>query len=176
MTLPVSRYEPDSATIGLVATPIALLIALQITAPGIPQKTIRHAETVAAFIFARAGVSVSWKGRGGYQIEIMNSQPQNRSPDAAGFAVLTPDETGYAAIGYPAVVQTANSLEVDPGDLLGAAIAHEVGHLLLGPEHSPTGVMRTHFGVRDIKMAARGELLFNSGQAARIRAHLTHTR
>jgi hypothetical protein len=156
-----------------VATPIAaVLIVLQVSAQGIPAKPVRHAENVAAFIFAQAGVSVSWSGRGGYHIQIMNSLPRNRSADAAGFAVLTPGDSGYIAIGYPSVAQTAIGLETDPGDLLGAVIAHEVGHLLLGPEHSQTGVMRAHFGAREIDMATRGELLFNADQGARIRAHL----
>jgi hypothetical protein len=174
MTPAVSRYERNSATLGFVVTPIAIVfLALQVSAPGIPPKTVRHAESVAAFILAQAGVVVSWSGRGDYQIQIMNSQLRNRSADAAGFAVLTPGDSGYAAIGYRAVEQTADSLEVNPGDLLGAAIAHEAGHLLLGPGHSRTGVMRAHFGVREIEMAARGELLFDADQATKIRMHLT---
>jgi hypothetical protein len=99
----------------------------------------------------------------------MHSQLRNHSPDAAGFAVLTPGDSGYAAISYVAVEQTANSLGADPGDLLGAAIAHEVGHLLLGPAHSQTGIMRAHFGAREMEMVGRGELLFDADQAARIR-------
>lgn len=153
---------------------VALLLALQITAPDIPAKTVHHAESVAAFIFAQAGVSVSWSDRGVYRIQIMNSQPRNHSRDAAGFAVLTPADSGYAAISYAAVEQTANSLGADPGDLLGATIAHEVGHLLLGPAHSQTGVMRAHFGARELEMVGRGELLFDAGQAARIRLRISN--
>jgi hypothetical protein len=170
MTLAVSRYGSLWPTIGLVIAPIAaVLITIQISAPGIPPKTVNHAESIAAFILARAGVSVRWSGQGAYQVQITNSSLRNLSADAAGFAVLTPGDSGYAAIGYPAVEETANSLEADPGDLLGAALAHEVGHLLLGPAHTATGIMRAHFGLREIQLAGRGELLFSADQAARLR-------
>ena len=156
-----------------MATPIAvLLLALQVSAPGIPPKAVHHAEAVAAFILSQAGVTVSWSGRGDYHIQILASPPRNLSSDAAGFAVLTPGDSGYAAISYPAVEQTANNLEADPGDLLGAAIAHEIGHLLLGPRHTQAGVMRAHFGPHEMEMAGRGELLFDADQAARIREKL----
>jgi hypothetical protein len=174
MTLPVSRYGPGSATLGLVVTTIAaVLIALRISAPGIPPKTVRQAEDIATFILAKAGIAVSWNCQGSYLVQITNSQLRNLSADAAGFAMLTPGGSGYAAISYPAVEQTANGLEASPGDLLGVAIVHEVGHLLLGPEHSQAGIMRAHFGIREIRMAGKGELLFDADQAARLRATLT---
>ena len=156
-----------------MATPIAVvLLTLQVSAPDIPPKTVHQAEGVAAFILSQAGVSVSWSARGDYHIQILNSPPHNLSPDAAGFAVLTPGDSGYAAISYPAVQQAANGLQADPGDLLGAAIAHEIGHLLLGPKHSQTGLMQAHFGAHEIELAGRGELLFDADQAARIRKRL----
>lgn len=173
MTLPVSRYGTDSPTIGLVDAPIAaVLLALQISAPGIPLTAIHHAENVAGFILGKAGVSVSWSAPGAYRIQIMNAPLHNRSADAGGLAVLTPGDSGYAAISYPAVEQTASSLEADAGDLLGAVVAHEVGHLLLGAAHTATGVMRARFRLREIGMAGRGELLFDAGQAARLRDKL----
>lgn len=156
----------------MIAPIAAVFLTLQIGSAGIPPKTVRHAESVAAFILARAGVTVRWSGQGSYQVQITNSPLRNLSADAAGFAVLTPGDSGYAAISYPAVEEMANSLEADPGDLLGAALAHEVGHLLLGPTHTATGVMRAHFGPRDIEMVGRGELLFSPDQAARLREKL----
>jgi len=173
MTPPVSRYGPVSPTIALVAAPLtAVLLALQISAPGIPPRTVRQAEDVAAFILAKAGVSVSFGSQGSYRIQIMTAPLRNLSADAAGFAVLTPGDWGYAAISYPAVEQTANSLEADTGDLLGAAIAHEVGHLLLGKAHTRSGIMQARFRLREIEMAGRGELLFDAGQAGKLRAKI----
>lgn len=156
----------------MIAPIAAVFLTLQVSAAGIPPKTVRHAESVAAFILARAGVTVRWSGQGGYHVQITNSPLRTLSADAAGFAVLTPGDSAYAAISYSAVEETAHSLEADPGELLGAALAHEVGHLLLGPAHAPSGVMRAHFGPHDIELSGRGELLFNADQAARLREKL----
>jgi hypothetical protein len=156
-----------------VIAPIsAVFLTLQISAQGIPSQTVRRAESVAAFILDRAGISVRWSGSGGYHVQITKSPLHGLSTDAAGFAVLTQGDSSYAAISYPAVEETANSLEADPVTLLGASLAHEVGHLLLGPAHTATGIMRAHFALHDVEMASRGELLFSADQAARLREKL----
>ncbi len=72
-------------------------------------------------------------------------------------------------ISFPAVEAAAAGLQSDPAELLGAAIAHEVGHLLLGPAHTTSGVMTAHFRSHEVAMVGRGELLFDSAQAARLR-------
>lgn len=55
--------------------------------------------------------------------------------------------------------------------MLGCAIAHEVGHLLLGPSsHSAGGIMRGEWGPKQLQLALMGRLLFPSQQAKLIRA------
>jgi hypothetical protein len=55
--------------------------------------------------------------------------------------------------------------------ILGCAIAHEVGHLLLGPSsHSGGGIMRGEWGPKELQLALMGRLLFASQQAKLIRA------
>lgn len=59
------------------------------------------------------------------------------------------------------------------GRLLGALMAHEVGHLLIGPGiHSPTGIMKAHWGSRDLLLIRQGRLAFLPSDAAQIRARL----
>jgi len=71
------------------------------------------------------------------------------------------------------VEAAAKSLDVEAPYILGATLAHEIGHLLLGARsHFPSGVMCPHFGRAQLRMAARGELLFTSEQAGRIRAEV----
>jgi hypothetical protein len=56
--------------------------------------------------------------------------------------------------------------------ILGYAMAHEMGHLLLrmkANSHSPSGIMRAKWGLQDFKQAALGELLFTRAQATLIR-------
>jgi hypothetical protein len=174
MSATVSRYGTVSSTLGFVTPPTAaLFIAIQLTATGISPKTVRQAESVAAFILAKAGIVVSWSGGCAIQVQIANSTLHTTSVDALGFAILPPGDSGYAAISYPAVEREATFQQADPGNLLGAAIAHEVGHLLLGPVHSNTGVMRARFRSREIQLAGRGELLFDGGQSAKIREKIS---
>lgn len=57
--------------------------------------------------------------------------------------------------------------------VLGLAIAHEVGHLLLpNNSHSRTGVMRARFDRQDLRLAAFGDLIFTAQQAESIRAEV----
>lgn len=64
----------------------------------------------------------------------------------------------------------AAALRSDEGTLLGRAIAHEVGHLLLGThEHSETGLMR---GAWNTVSRHQFDWLFSSAEATRMRASL----
>jgi len=56
--------------------------------------------------------------------------------------------------------------------ILGDAITHELGHLLLGPDaHSPTGIMRGHWDRDYLRLALRGRQLFTPQQSALLRAN-----
>ncbi len=59
------------------------------------------------------------------------------------------------------------------GVLLGHAVAHEVGHLLLGASsHSSAGIMRPFWRPVDEEWMAKGVLVFGGGEADRMRAAL----
>lgn len=61
----------------------------------------------------------------------------------------------------------------DLPEILGITLAHEIGHLLLGPErHSATGLMRADWSRGDLEDAAKGRLLFSKEHARRMRAEL----
>ncbi len=140
--------------------PMAILAIHLTAAPEIPKKTLRAAEEQAAHILASAGVKVAWRERGELQLQIVDAEARGLAGDAAGFAVLTPGGTGYAAVSWPAVEREARQMEVDEAFLLGAAMAHEVGHLLFGPVHAAVGVMAARLGPREMRLAAQGELRF----------------
>jgi hypothetical protein len=132
---------------------------------------------------ARAGIRVAWvdcalescAGARGYWIEFVERQPQRLHRDTAGYAVLYPTGKGtggYAVVAWRQAAASAAEYGVDPGPVLGAAMAHEIGHLLLGNAHSMNGVMAARFRRREVEMAARGELGFLDDQVKRIRATL----
>jgi hypothetical protein len=58
--------------------------------------------------------------------------------------------------------------------LLGRAMAHEIGHLLLGASsHSRTGIMRAFWSSEDLSLLARPYLLFTPQQSQRMKARLS---
>jgi hypothetical protein len=151
---------------------IVLVIGLEVASRATPPKTVHQAEQTAGYILAKAGVTVSWGERGRIRVRIDDSPMSGHSRDAVGFAQMVPGRADFAVISYPAVAAAAISLECDPAELLGAAIAHEVGHLLLGPAHSEAGVMGAHFGSREVELVGHGELFFDDNQAARMRENV----
>jgi hypothetical protein len=57
--------------------------------------------------------------------------------------------------------------------LLGSVLAHEIGHIFLGPgAHSPTGLMRAHWQAREYRDSEHGVLLFTGRQGRQIRARI----
>jgi hypothetical protein len=70
---------------------------------------------------------------------------RNQSRAPLGFSVVDPvvGAGAIAVVFLDRVLPLARRTGVDPGRLLGRAIAHEIGHLLLGTsEHSRSGLMR----------------------------------
>jgi hypothetical protein len=93
------------------------------------------------------------------------------TPESVMGTALQGDENGGTfSLFYDQVVQVAGKYNQPLADILGLAIAHEMGHLLLPvPGHSNTGIMRAEWGSDDIRRGLVGSLVFTSAQAALIR-------
>lgn len=91
-------------------------------------------------------------------------------PDAVGF---TPRSEGRRArLAYileHRVSAVSRGYNVQPAIVLGAAIAHEIGHMLLSRGHASEGLMRGQFNQTDFRRIAAGELHFTDIEAADIR-------
>ena len=61
----------------------------------------------------------------------------------------------FANVFYERVKHVSLLWGLFPRDVLGDAIAHELGHLLLGPQHSDRGIMNADW--------TRQDLTFSSG-------------
>ena len=142
----------------------------------VPRAILLDAETLAAHIFHEAGVEIAWADTGpaDFWLHLLKDKPRRLAPDTAGFTVLMPPgaaTASYAGISYAVVTQQAAGLHAAVSELLGAAIAHEIGHLILGPNsHAPGGIMAPRFRAREISLAGRGVLLFDSAQAKALRS------
>jgi hypothetical protein len=166
-----------------------LRITVRVLNPArVPKGAATEAERTAADIFRKAGVEIRWvdceasdacrgePGRLELWLHLLDNQPAALSGDALGYAVLThqPASAGsYAAVSWPAVRHLTDPMEIGSGPVLGAAIAHELGHLLLNSHaHSHDGVMAERLRTPQLMMAARGDLRFDDRQAEAIRREI----
>jgi hypothetical protein len=91
-----------------------------------------------------------------------------------GFAVPSkPGEFGgFAGVFYDPVKRLSSRGFSEPV-ILGHAIAHELGHLLLGFEaHSNEGIMKAEWHGKELKRAENATLVFDPRQRSRIRQNL----
>lgn len=160
----------------------------------LPAPMLEQARAHSARILGKAGLEVTWYTCPG--MEPACSTP--RRPDHLEVRILTssrigggapPTQLGFAfqpADGTPGTLANvladratrwAVNQGMDPGVLLGHAIAHELGHLLLGiGEHSGCGLMTEHWGTAQFTLAMQGCLNFSARDAAAIRTHLAGLR
>ena len=92
-----------------------------------------------------------------------------------GISYLAEDGRGcYADLFYEPIQELGKQTAVSPSIILGHAMAHELGHLLLGANsHSPSGLMRAHWTGEDLTNASQGNLRFSKEQCLKIRNRLT---
>lgn len=80
-------------------------------------------------------------------------------------ALITVDPRSVSAI--------ARSAATDPAALLGRAIAHELGHLLLGhPNHARSGLMRALWSRDELRGIRPADWNFSAAEAAQMRQGL----
>jgi hypothetical protein len=100
-----------------------------------------------------------------------NMPPMNWPNGACGVALASADSGVYAFIDYGCVVASGRTAGV--GSILGHAIAHEIGHLLLGGRsHSTAGLMKKRWGVAEHTLMQQRRLSFQLQEAEQIRSSL----
>ena len=134
-------------------------------------------------IYAQIGVRVIWAehANGNPKAPLVIIIPaisgQWVGPLALGVAVRGAYDSGRVAyVFYDRVEPLAEKHQISVACLLGVAIAHEIGHLLLPyGSHSPNGLMRGEWDNRQFLLARDRLLGFTAQQAELIRAHLMDT-
>ena len=157
---------------------------------------LARAKEEATRILQAAGVETTWLecvmsaegpqgescrgqlGSGGLVLRILPRAMAERLPftgETFGFAQQSTDgRPAYvASVFYHRVERLADDLGFSRGVILGHALAHEVGHLLLGPgRHAPNGIMRASWKRKDLINASMGSLHFLPQQAHLIRTEV----
>jgi len=161
---------------------------------GVPQEVIAAAQSRASSVLEKAGTEVGWLScRPGNKDDFSSATsecaslawPTHLSVRIVGrgtsvgdnvFGMSFLDDSGegvYAKIYYENLLDSNGYSGLSNADLLGYAIAHEVGHLLLGAHsHSTQGVMQAKWQKSTFVAASQGRLLFSESQAALIRERL----
>src|SRR4051812_32911182 len=119
---------------------------------GVPADTVTTARATAERILKTADVTVRWAecpcGRPAGPVELMvrlAASTAESEPASLGFSYVdTGRKLGTLATVFPDRVHgLAAAARVDEGELLGRAMAHEIGHLIIGTrEHASAGLMR----------------------------------
>jgi hypothetical protein len=96
-------------------------------------------------------------------------------PFMLGFTTLDDQGNGsYLTVFYERVEAESNAARCSRYVMLGCAIVHEVGHLLLGTNsHAPLGIMVARWDQRTLDLASKGVLQFSRQEAEIIRKALS---
>jgi len=163
----------------------------------VSQRTLSEAKETATAIFRREGIHIEWldcpispEEVDQYPACTAVSSPLTpnmklidevmtkgfpRRPGELGFALLD-GQTGYGTDSWIFFQKVRDSAEATSSGLrlvLGNAMAHELGHLLLGTgQHTRTGIMRPDWDRESLRRAERGELGFTREQATRMRVRI----
>jgi hypothetical protein len=93
--------------------------------------------------------------------------------DSLGYSIVDAQVPGcLVTIFGDHIAQMAARAGVDAGPLLGRAIAHEIGHLLLGTAHSPAGLMRAHWYDDELRRNLQSDWTLSGREALRMRLAL----
>ncbi|HXJ96529.1 MAG TPA: hypothetical protein VMT20_27130 [Terriglobia bacterium] len=94
--------------------------------------------------------------------------------DALGWAAACIGPYCTAIVFYDRVMGLASGTTAAASVLLGRAMAHEIGHLLLGANaHSTTGIMRASWFPLELRLKAGPAMLFTDEQSRQMKTRLT---
>jgi hypothetical protein len=152
----------------------------------------QHAQQVAGEILQKAGVATRWidcpigsSGTGAcsspvstldFFVNLLPHSMSDRLHRPGGVLGSAIEGSGsnfgfMASVFYDAARERAAERQLDFGELLGDAIAHELGHLLLGTNsHSNMGLMSAFWSGNQFRLVAQGLLAFSDAEAKRIHA------
>jgi hypothetical protein len=153
------------------------------------ESDVSNAKTETELIYRAVGVQIVWWDCGPFPassspertpwfvIRLRNDKPPSKggsaSLDVMGLAFVEGREGGATADAYlRAIRATAERQHTDAGVLLGFVLAHELGHLILGPGHTPVGLMQAVWGEQQIDDLRQRRLRFSREGGERIRLAL----
>jgi hypothetical protein len=176
---------------------LASLIVVRIyNYAGVPAEQLASAEAVATAIFQRAAISTAWTvcrvhgnavgdscegpvGDDQLIIRLIESSAEaGRGPISLGESLI---ETGsghgvLATVNPGLTMSIAQQSGTDASAVLGRAMAHELGHLLLGSTgHSERGLMRALWSQAELRANHPSDWVFSPLEASAMRRRLARS-
>jgi hypothetical protein len=168
--------------------PLYMTIVVQDLA-GLSPTVIKEAETVVTRIYSQIGVQITWREIVGFEeptaiaqaadvvhgesiihVGLLSAGMEHLVRPDRGTLGMALSGTRLVRVFVNRVEHVARSAQEEVADVLGHVMAHEIGHLLLGPDaHSTAGLMAATL---DLPRIALGGLWFDRAQAAIIQARL----
>ena len=152
---------------------------------GVPSREFEGARRSAGITLAAIGIEPVWRPCHAtgciskpkpheIEIRIVKATPSSERGSLGFSAVDIVERRGTLATVYlDRVDALAAQAGVDRGELLGHAIAHEVGHLILGSvDHSPFGLMRATWRVDELRRNLSLDWRFSGAQGEELRRRL----
>jgi len=152
---------------------------------GVPPRVFEHARQSAGVTLAAIGIEPIWRP---CHVKGCVSKPKPHEIEIRVVKATALSERGSLGFATVDVVERAGTLAtvyidrvdalaveagIDRGEVLGHAIAHEVGHLILGSvDHSPHGLMRATWKVDELRRNLPLDWMFSGAQGAEMRRRL----
>jgi|KBSMisStaDraftv2_1062788.scaffolds.fasta_scaffold00383_6 hypothetical protein len=163
------------------ALALSLVVRLY-DAHGVPPDTTTAARSVVDRILSDAGIHVTWT-QCPCDSRVLSSEvmiritdaPASTDPAPLGFSYIDVEQrSGTLATVFADRVRALARLgDVDEGELLGRAMAHEIAHLLLGTrDHAETGLLRGRWTSLELARNQPVDWRLSRGDGARLRGAL----
>lgn len=189
-----SAFGEDSSSFGKVSG--ARITVLVFNYAELSHETFAQSQIEASRIFARAAVAVEWLGcrfsaadairpaaceeplgPTDFVVRILPRRMEMRQAfrQSLGITVLPAEGArgSMASVFYERVEELAKNGLASRSQVLGHAVAHEIGHLLLrSGAHAHIGIMRAYWDRQELREAAQRSLLFTPEQSERVRAEV----
>jgi len=181
----LASFVPGHAWAGQGAPTFRLVVHDSV---GIAAATLSEAREFSAQVFRSAGIEVvnedamacpaSGEARG-FCVQVLmrprDAQFQPGKVRTMGVALAADQNRAVVSVYLDAVTDVARRYGQPLGKVLGFALAHEIGHVLLPPpSHSATGIMQPSWEGDALRHAIAGEIAFTPQQSAQMRERLTN--
>ena len=163
---------------------LALFLTVRVyDAYGVSPSTLTSARGSVDHILTGAGIHVTWVqcpcdtavGNAELVLRVVSAPPSSGDTSELGFSYVdVQQKSGTLATVYvDRVHRMAQLADVDEGELLGRAMAHEIAHLLLGTrDHASGGLMRGKWTVSELTTNRAFDWLLSRSDSARLQQAL----